>query len=146
MTEALLNKPYWVIDFLPEQVPEGSSGQYFAVEEYFLRPERIAAIHTRFADILLKLNCYYDLQVCEAGTEAFETNPAPEALFSRVCEMKEDLWILLPGENALLTLNRDYTHMTVYHPDKTLLRRLDRLAASAGLFLWQPETGAYWKK
>ena len=36
--------------------------------------------------------------------------------------------------------------MTVYHPDKTLLRRLDRLAASAGLFLWQPETGAYWKK
>ena len=60
--------------------------------------------------------------------------------------MKEDLWILLSGENALITLNSDYTHMTVYHPDKTLLRRLDRLAASAGLFLWQPETGAYWKK
>ena len=78
MTEVLLNKPYWVIDFLPEQVPEGSSGQYFAVEEYFLRPERIAAIHARFAEILLKLNCYYDLRVCEAGTEAFETNPAPK--------------------------------------------------------------------
>ena len=100
MTEALLNKPYWVIDFLPEQVPEGSSGQYFAVEEYFLRPERIAAIHARFADILLKLNCYYDLQVCEAGTEAFETNPTPEALSVRVCEMKEDLWILLSGETT----------------------------------------------
>ena len=146
MPETLLNKPYWVIDILPEQVPEGSSGQYFAVEGYWLRPERLADLHARFADILLKLNCYYDLQVCEAGTEAFEENPAPEALSARVCEMKEDLWILLPGENALITLNRDYTHMTVYHPDKTLLKRLDRLAASAGLFLWQPETGAYWKK
>ena len=146
MPETLLNKPYWVIDILPEQVPEGSSGQYFAVDDYYLRPEQLAGIHARFADILLKLNCYYDLQVCEAGTEAFETNPAPEALSARVCEMKEDLWILLPGENALITLNRDYTHMTVYHPDKTLLKRLDRLAASAGLFLWQPDTGAYWKK
>lgn len=146
MTEDLFDRPYWLIDILPERVPENSSGQFFAVERYYLRPERQEALRRRFADILLKLNCYYDLQVCEAGTEAFETNPAPEALFSRVCEMKEDLWILLPGENALLTLNRDYTHMTVYHPDKTLLRRLDRLAASAGLFLWQPETGAYWKK
>ncbi len=146
MVEELLEKSYRVVDFLPEQVPEGSAGQFFAVEKYYMNPERMKGFRRKFADILLKLNCYYDLQVCEAGTEAFETNPAPEALFSRVCEMKEDLWILLPGENALLTLNRDYTHMTVYHPDKTLLRRLDRLAFSAGLFLWQPETGAYWKK
>ena len=37
MIETLLNKPYWVVDFLPEQVPEGSAGQFFAVEDYWLR-------------------------------------------------------------------------------------------------------------
>ena len=33
MIETLLNKPYWVIDILPEQVPEDSAGQYFAIEQ-----------------------------------------------------------------------------------------------------------------
>lgn len=31
----LLQKPYWIIDILPKQVPADSSGQYFAVEKYF---------------------------------------------------------------------------------------------------------------
>ena len=32
--EELLQKPCWVIDFLPEQVPADAAGQFFAVEEY----------------------------------------------------------------------------------------------------------------
>ena len=34
--ESLLEKPYWLIDVLPKQVPAGSAGQYFKAERYFL--------------------------------------------------------------------------------------------------------------
>ena len=37
--EELLNKPYWIIDVLPERVPENSPGRYFAVEDYFLKEQ-----------------------------------------------------------------------------------------------------------
>ena len=57
MIEALLNKPYWVIDILPEQVPKDSAGHYFAIEQYYLQQPGIMDIHHRFTDILLKLNC-----------------------------------------------------------------------------------------
>ena len=35
--EELLNTPYWIIDILPYQVPKDSPGQYFAIEDYFLK-------------------------------------------------------------------------------------------------------------
>lgn len=138
MIETLLNKPYWVIDFLPEQVPDGSAGQFFAVEEYYLRKPALSTLRRRFTDILLKLNCYYDFQVCAADSEEFVRNPAPDILASRVLDTQENLCILLPREDALITLDRDDTCMTVYNPSETLLNRLRLLATAEGLFLWQP--------
>ena len=138
MIETLLNKPYWVVDFLPEQVPDGSAGQFFAVEEYWLREPARSGLRRRFADILLKLNCYYDFQVCAADSEDFVRNPAPDILASRILDTQENLCILLPREDALITLDRDDTCMTVYNPSETLLNRLRLLASAEGLFLWQP--------
>ena len=40
MMGELLEGPYWIVDILPEQVPADAAGQYFAVERYFLQPER----------------------------------------------------------------------------------------------------------
>lgn len=138
MIETLLNKPYWVVDFLPEQVPEGSAGQFFAVEDYWLREPALSALHRRFTDILLKLNCYYDFQVCAADSEEFVRNPTPAVLAARILGAQENLCILLPREDALITLDRDDTCMTVYNPSETLLNRLRLLASAEGLFLWQP--------
>ena len=138
MIETLLNKPYWVVDFLPEQVPEGSAGQFFAVEDYWLREPAFSALHRRFTDILLKLNCYYDFQVCAADSEEFVRNPTPDVLAARILGAQENLCILLPREDALITLDRDDTCMTVYNPSETLLNRLRLLASAEGLFLWQP--------
>ena len=53
MVEELLEKSYRVVDFLPEQVPEGSAGQFFAVEKYYMNPERMKGFRRKFADILL---------------------------------------------------------------------------------------------
>ncbi len=139
MTERLLNKPYWVIDFLPEQVPEGSAGQYFAVENYYLQPSRLAEIHRRFTDILLKLNCYYDYQVWLPGADRYADNPPPEELAAWIRTERKDLLIVLPGEEALITLNHDDLYMTVYNPSGTLRKRIGCLTAAEGLFFRQPK-------
>lgn len=138
MIEEILQKSYWVIDFLPHQVPADSAGQFFAVERFFLQERRQTALRRSLAEILLKVNCYYDMQACEPEEERWEHNPAPEALYSWIAESKKDLCVLLPEENTLFTLNRDDLCMTVYHPSEKLLKLLKPLAASAGLFLWQP--------
>ena len=141
MTEKYFEKPYWVIDFLPDQVPPKSAGQYFAVEKYYLRQQVLAGLRSRFTDILLKLNCYYDFQVIFPDeSDQPVLNPAPEQLASCLKEAQKDLCILLPGEDALITLNHDDTCMTVYHPSETLLSRMKQLASAAGLFVWQPES------
>ena len=63
--ESLLEKPYWLIDILPKQVPAGSAVQYFKAERYFLT--WLDEISWKFARILIRLNCYYDLQVSTDG-------------------------------------------------------------------------------
>ena len=138
MIEELLTRPYWVIDFLPEQVPEGSPGQFFAVEGWYLRQPAAGGLRRRFAEILLKLNCYVDFSVCFADEDAFTVNPGPDLLSAWILESRKELCVLLPGENALITLNHDDICMTVYNPSEALLDRLKPLVFSAGLFLWQP--------
>lgn len=141
MTEALLNKPYWVIDILPEQVPENSAGRYFAIERFFLQQPGITDIHNRFTAVLLKLNCYYDFLVYLPDQEQQIRNPEPEKLVSWINEEQKDLCIVLGGEDALITLNHDDTCMTVYNPSEALLNRIRSLATAHGLFLWQPKQG-----
>ena len=137
MIEALLNKPYWVIDILPEQVPENSAGQYFAIEQYYLQTG-ITDIHRRFTDVLLKLNCYFDFLVCLSDQEQQIYNPEPERLVSWINTEQKDLCIVLAGENVLVTLNHDDTYMTVYNPSEALIYRIRNLAIAHGLFCWQP--------
>ena len=54
--DELLNKPYWIIDILPQRVPKDSPGQYFAVEDYFLN-EQLGTIKQKHINLVLKLNC-----------------------------------------------------------------------------------------
>ncbi|MCR5310024.1 MAG: hypothetical protein K6E32_01250 [Lachnospiraceae bacterium] len=35
----MLEKPYWILDILPKQVPKDSPGQYFAIEDFFLKEQ-----------------------------------------------------------------------------------------------------------
>ena len=127
--EALLTSPYWVVDVLPKQVPQDAGGQYFAIEKYWLQePQRSVHLQKRL-NVLLKLNCYYD--ICVLGSAV---NPKPEALAAAV--LRERQMLLLGG--ALIVTDPDDTYMTVYNPDDALLALLRTLAASDGLFVWQP--------
>jgi hypothetical protein len=137
--EEYLNKPYWVIDILPKQVPADGGGQYFRIEKYFLEHPQIDEIYRKFIHILLKLNCYEDIEVSHDGVE-WITNPAPHeleaALLGSLAD-KQMFYIILKSADVLITVSGDDTYMTVYNPTEEVLELIGSLAGSEGLFLWR---------
>ena len=139
-TEWFLDKPYWVIDVLPKQVPEGGEGQYFRVEEFFREHPQIDDIYRKFTNILLKLNCYFDIDVSADGEE-WTKNPAPKFIEEMVRKCMSDktmLYFLIKSEVTMITISGGDTYMTVYHPTDEILTLLTPLAALEGLFVWKP--------
>ena len=141
--EELLKQPYYVMDILPMQVPADGGGQYFKVERYYLT--HVERLSRQYADVLLKLNCYYDL-VFSHDAEHWQLNPEPESIVGMVHDcVSEDpteagRYVMLAEGSMLLTLQRDATHMTLYHLTDELLQLLCQLASAAGLFVWSPPT------
>ncbi|MBO4827602.1 MAG: hypothetical protein J5506_10310 [Prevotella sp.] len=140
-----LEKPCWVIDILPKQVPANSPGQYFRVEKFFLCQPQADAICRKFINLLVKLNCYYDLEVCRLNNQT-TTNPAPEDLAEWMLERKLIYVLLAPcppvegesEERAMIGFQGDDHYMTLYNPNAELLELVRLLAASEGLFVWKP--------
>lgn len=140
--EEYLERPYWVIDILPKQVPADSSGQYFRIAEYYLEHPQMVAIYRKFTNILLKLNCFEDLEASLNGEE-WTTNPAPkaiEAMLTDCLAAKSMLYIMLKPADAMIVISGDDTYMTVYNPSEETLDLLGALASSEGLFIWKPKT------
>ena len=128
--EELFKTPYWIIDILPAQVPADSHGQYFTIEKYFLRGERLKEIKQKHINLVLKLNCYRDLSIDEEA----KVNPPPE----RVDEEMRKRTVLIMVEEAMILSEPDDTHLTVFNADPQLLELIKELAAGEGLFVWQP--------
>ena len=134
-----LEKPCWVVDILPRQVEKDSPGQYFAVEDWWRRPEQLAELYRRFAELLLKLNCYYDVQV--SFHEGWVKNPPPETLTAWVAECargeKDYMNILLEAGETMIIVNGDDLYLSLYGPSPELLALMGQLSGAAGLFLWK---------
>ena len=140
MMGELLEGPYWIVDILPEQVSANAGGQYFAVERYYLQPERIRALRRRYAEILLRLNCYYDMAVSFDSCMSWETNPDPETFAERVVGLtgNDFLRAVFAEQNAMIDCEPEETWLTVYDPDAALQPLLTALAAAEGFFVWKP--------
>ena len=140
MMGELLEGPYWIVDILPEQVPADAKGQYFAVERYFLQPERIVPLRRKYAEILLRLNCYVDMAVSFDACASWETNPDPETFAERMTGLSgnEFLRAVFAEQNAMIDYDHNDTYLTVYDPGAALLDKVRALAAGAGLFVWGP--------
>ena len=124
-----LSMPCWIVDILPERVPAEGAGQFFAVEKFFLQD---SALRRKQLDLILKLNCYYDLTLISENEEA--RNPEPAVWAGRIG--REYLNILAGGQ-ALITADHTDTYMTVYTADDQLLGRIGKLASAEGLFMWK---------
>ena len=147
MMGALLEGPYWIVDILPEQVPTDAAGQYFAVERYFLQTERIVPLRRKYAEILLRLNCYADMAVSFDSCASWETNPAPETFSERVAGLSgnEFLRAVFAEQNAMIDYDHNDTYLTVYDPGAALLDKVRAVAAAEGLFVWSPPQEPYRK-
>ena len=105
------------------------------MEAYYRRPENLPVLYRKFADLILKLNCYCDLVINEGIS--WEENPDPEILYRRIIDTESIRFmdILIPSEDSLITLSWDDLYMSVYHPSAELLETIRDLAASEGLFV-----------
>lgn len=139
ITERLLQAPYWVIDFLPMQVPQGSRGQFFAVDRLYLSGERHERLCRQFADVVLPLNCYHDLTVNRGGS-VWVKNPEPATLVAWLNDALQHghLCAVIDGGDALITASSGDTHLSLYNASDGLIELVRQLAAAAGLYLWQP--------
>ena len=140
--EELLEKPYWVVDILPEQVKAGAKGQYFAIEKYFLAPERLLSLRRRFGEILLKLNCYYDMLISFDAGETWEKNPEPETFMEKLLGLPEEAFLraLFEEEETMMDMDAGDSCMAVYNPEEGLFEKLVALSEAEGLFVWEPES------
>ena len=136
----LLEGPYRIVDVLPEQVPEDAGGQYFAVERYYLQPERLGKLRRSYAEILLRLNCYEDMEVSFDSCASWEKNPDPEAFAEKLVKMSGNdfLRAVFPAEEAMIDLEPYDTYMTVYDGKAEFLDRIRKLAEAEGFFMWAP--------
>jgi hypothetical protein len=125
----LSNIEMWIIDIIPQRVPENSKGQYFRIEQFYLDKKRIENIRQKQANVILKLNCYMDIYVDGMGD-----NPDPEVIAKSF--QKQGLNIQIG--NALLVTDPDDTNMTLYKADYQLLELTKAIALAEGLFVWKP--------
>ena len=151
-----LEKPYWVIDILPKQVPANGQGQYFKIEEFFLKEPQYSVIRKKFCSLLLKLNCYYDIAVLNAHDE-WIGNPSPESVEEWMLS-GEAVYVMLKSgeggdayapsdadedacgpEEAMIVFSGDDHYLTLYNPNENLLELVSSLANAEGLFVWKPE-------
>ena len=124
--EELLNKEYWIIDILPKQVKKDSDGQYFSVIEYYLK--NIKEIKRKHINLILKLNCYYDICIED------KINPEIEDIVNTI----NNKYVFIMINDSMILSEADDTHMTLFNPDNKLLELVKDIANSEGLFVWKP--------
>ena len=141
LIEDLLERPYYIVDILPEQVPAETGGQYFAVDRYFREPDRLAALYRRFAEVLLKLNCYCGMTVSFDNCEYWEKNPEPEEFARRLEGLSGNTFLraMFEEQGAMAEVEPGDTCMCFIDPQEKLLDKMRKLAASEGLFVWGPK-------
>ena len=129
--ECLLEKPFWVVDFLPERVSAERAKQYFAVEDFCCNGQYINQLYQRFAYLVTKLSCYFDIF----------GNPSPKEIFDNIniCLSKGYANFLFPDNDTLITLNSGDLYMTVYNPNGRFLEMVRSLATAEGLFVRRGE-------
>ena len=141
--DELIEKPYWIVDILPEQVAKNSDGQYFAIEQYYLSEPQNSELRKKYAGLILKLNCYHDIYVLNdfaEDSECGELNPDPNKLVSYIVGeyAKNSVRFFVRNENTLIVSNIDDTYLTIYNPSERALALIRRLAAAEGLYVWRP--------
>lgn len=137
----LLEGPYRIADVFPRQVSKERGAQYFAAERYWLQPERLGNLRRKQAEILIRLNCYYEMTVSFDSCESWETSPEPIRFAGRLESMtgNDFLRAVFAEPKTMIDIEPCDTYMTVYSRDQSFVGLLGKLCAAEGLFLWEEQ-------
>ena len=131
----LLEKPCYIIDFLPRQVPKDCGGQFFKVETHLLNNYERYGLRDKYIRIILKLMCYYPVSV--HWGERIE-QPAPEQVADIInqiiCNHSGWMDMLFSDKKALLQFEWDCMNLSIYNPDEEMRELLKQIAWSEGMF------------
>ena len=101
-----------------------------------MKEPQFGMICKKFSSILIKLNCDYDISVCNAFN-VWSDNPLPETIEESLTSGK-NIYVVLKSEDAMIGVNGDDHYMTLFNPNENLLELVKLLAHSEGLFVWKP--------
>ncbi len=130
--DRLLEKKCYIIDFLPERVPEGSDGQFFDVEHYLLNSDKYLRIRDKFENVILSLMCYFHMRILWDGS--WIDKPDPKMIDDIINDHFEVLNCLFPKEDMLLVFDRDCLYLAIYNPPNDKHGLFEQIASSQGLF------------
>lgn len=133
--DELLEKPCYIIDFLPQQVPEQAPDNFYEVENYLLNEYELYGLKDKYIKIILKVMCYYRITVQWNG---WIENPSPEKIADIIDTIMKNHsgWvdIVLPDKDVLIQFEWDCLHMSVYNPDDEMRKLFEQIAFSEGMF------------
>lgn len=133
-----MEKPCYIIDFLPEQVPKDCGGQFFKVEDYLLNNYKRCGLRDKFFRIILKLMCYYRVSIY---WDKWIEQPAPEQVAEIIDKTLQNRYasldILLPEQDVLLHFDADSLNLSIYNPAEEMREIMKQIAWSEGMFFRQ---------
>lgn len=130
--DELLETPCYVIDYLPQVVPENSRGDFFDVESYLLSSEKRHEMKCRYVNIILKWMCYYHMTI--TGNDNLRPIDIENAIAEVMENPSEVLHILLPDERVLIIIEGDSLHFTLYNVPEGMKELIERISLSEGFF------------
>ena len=137
--EKIMESTYCIIDILPKRVPDDRCAAYSKVERYYLSESQINALRRKQAEIIIKLSCYYDIQLSIDNGENFSKSAIPDDIEKQfiACVGTKSLYIWTESPECLITIDGCDTYMTFYSSDNEMAELLVQLVGSVGLFLWK---------
>ncbi|MBO4837808.1 MAG: hypothetical protein J5493_00330 [Lachnospiraceae bacterium] len=140
LVEDILERPYQIVDIFPAQVPQEGADRYFWTERYYQKPQRLQRIYRKYAEILLRLNCFWPMRVSFDWGGFWDEDPDPETFAEKVGNLPGNghLRVLFLPQETLIDLDAPDTSVTVFSPEPALWEILQKLAAAEGFFTWQP--------
>lgn len=140
--DKLLKKHYYVIDFLPRQVPIHGKGQFFEVEEYLLDNDRYFSFQYKYFSIILKFMCYYPVILYIVNHNKIVRHPSPKMIGDTIYNLMETCGgtlDILFSKNVLFVFEKSCLTITIYNPNKDMRVILKKIARGEGLFFWKPK-------
>ena len=138
--DRLLETQCFIIDFLPEQVPEESGEQFFRIENYLLNNYERLGIKDRIIRIILKAMCYYPVSVF---CGKWINQPSPEQVVEIIDTIMDhhsgDMNMIFTSKDVLLQFLGDCLNISIYNPDEEMCKRFEKIATSEGMFWREAE-------